>query len=171
MLQGGSLHGGASFKVEKAHFAAWERAPENGKNEVKLCTPLCAGPWSTLWYTKTPCLKHGCCCRRRCPELTPTIVGALDSWSGAVSIPSCKKDNILGLHLLGRELHFCRHPHLVLNNTKREIYRVFIWIRNETKILVSYSSEIYAHRLLGLGTGLKCLYTSTKSVFGVIFVM
>ena len=29
---GGCLHGGASFKVEKAHFAAQKKGPENSKN-------------------------------------------------------------------------------------------------------------------------------------------
>ena len=38
---GDSLHGGASFRVEKAHFAAWKKGPENSKNEVKLRPPLC----------------------------------------------------------------------------------------------------------------------------------
>ena len=39
---GGSLQGGASFKVEKAHFAAWKKmGPENRKDEVKLRPPLC----------------------------------------------------------------------------------------------------------------------------------
>ena len=38
---GGSLHGGAIFKVEKTHFSAWKRGPENRKNEVKLRPPLC----------------------------------------------------------------------------------------------------------------------------------
>ena len=38
---GGCLHGGASFKVEKPHFAARKKDPENRKNEVKLRTPLC----------------------------------------------------------------------------------------------------------------------------------
>ena len=33
---GGSLHGGASFKVEKAHFAAWKKSPEKRKNQVAL---------------------------------------------------------------------------------------------------------------------------------------
>ena len=48
-VSGGSLHGGASSKVEKAHLAAWKRGPENCRNEIH-CAPLCAGPWSTLWY-------------------------------------------------------------------------------------------------------------------------
>ena len=30
-VSGGSLHGGASFKVEKGHFAAWKKGPENRK--------------------------------------------------------------------------------------------------------------------------------------------
>ena len=38
---GGCLHGGASFKVERAHFAARKQGPENRKNEVKLRPPLC----------------------------------------------------------------------------------------------------------------------------------
>ena len=38
---GGSFQGGASLKVEKAHFAAWKKGPENRKHEVKLRPPLC----------------------------------------------------------------------------------------------------------------------------------
>ena len=38
---GGCLHGGASLKGEKAHFAAWKKGPENRKNDVKLRPPLC----------------------------------------------------------------------------------------------------------------------------------
>ena len=39
---GGCLHGGASFEVEKAHFAVREtKGPENRKNEAKLRPPLC----------------------------------------------------------------------------------------------------------------------------------
>ena len=49
VLQGVSFHGGASFKVEKPHYAARKKDPENRKNEVKLPPPLCAAPWSTLW--------------------------------------------------------------------------------------------------------------------------
>ena len=41
---GSSLHGGASFKVEKANFAAWKKGPESCKNEVRLPPPLCAAP-------------------------------------------------------------------------------------------------------------------------------
>ena len=39
---GGCIHGGASLKGEKAHFAAWKKGPESRKNEVKA--PLCAAP-------------------------------------------------------------------------------------------------------------------------------
>ena len=38
---GFSLHRGASFKLEKAHFAARKKGPENRKNKVKLRPPLC----------------------------------------------------------------------------------------------------------------------------------
>ena len=38
---GGCLHGGASFKVEKAHFAARKKGPESRKHEVELRPPLC----------------------------------------------------------------------------------------------------------------------------------
>ena len=42
---GGSLHGGASFKEEKGHFAAWKKGPESRKNEVELRPPpLCCPP-------------------------------------------------------------------------------------------------------------------------------
>ena len=44
---GGSLRGGASFKVEKAHFAAWKKGPENRKNEVKL--PPSVSPHEALY--------------------------------------------------------------------------------------------------------------------------
>ena len=39
VLQGGCLQGGANFKVEKAHFAARKKGPENRKNEVNLRPP------------------------------------------------------------------------------------------------------------------------------------
>ena len=35
----GSLQGGASFKVEKAHFAAWERVREKYSKKCELCVP------------------------------------------------------------------------------------------------------------------------------------
>ena len=38
---GRSLHAGASFKVDTPHSAAWNKGPENRKNELKLFT-LCA---------------------------------------------------------------------------------------------------------------------------------
>ena len=41
---GGCLHGGASFKVEEAHFTAGKKGPENRRNEVKLRPPLCHPP-------------------------------------------------------------------------------------------------------------------------------
>ena len=37
----GSLHGGATTKVEKAHFAASKQGPENSKYEVRFDPPLC----------------------------------------------------------------------------------------------------------------------------------
>ena len=37
----GCLHGGASFTVEKAYFAARKNGPESRKNEVKLRPPQC----------------------------------------------------------------------------------------------------------------------------------
>ena len=42
---GGFLHGGASFKVEKAHFAARKKGPENGKKSEpeKLPVPVLKG--------------------------------------------------------------------------------------------------------------------------------
>ena len=38
---GGSLHGGGSFKVEKAPLAAWKKGPENCKSEFNEmhCAP------------------------------------------------------------------------------------------------------------------------------------
>ena len=41
VLQGVAFRGGASFKVEKAHFAARQKGLESRKNEVKLRPPLC----------------------------------------------------------------------------------------------------------------------------------
>ena len=43
---GGCPHWGASFKVEKAHFAAREKGLENHKNEVKLPPPCVPPPES-----------------------------------------------------------------------------------------------------------------------------
>ena len=37
----GCLQGGASFEVEKAHFTAQKKGPENRKHEVNLRPPLC----------------------------------------------------------------------------------------------------------------------------------
>ena len=47
---GSSLHGGVSFKVEKAHFAAWKRVRRTAQMNQNCPPPLCAAPWSTLWF-------------------------------------------------------------------------------------------------------------------------
>ena len=60
----GALHGG-KFKVEKAHFAARQKSPENRKNELKLRPPLCRPLkhsmrlpnlfWKRLWVLQFDC--------------------------------------------------------------------------------------------------------------------
>ena len=44
VVKGGSLQGGASFKVEKADFAVWNKGLENHNNEVKLPPPSVPAP-------------------------------------------------------------------------------------------------------------------------------
>ena len=52
-VSGGSLQGGASFKAEKAHFAAWNKGPEKHNNEVKLRPPLCRSMKCTHYFQPT----------------------------------------------------------------------------------------------------------------------
>ena len=57
---GVSLHGGASFKVAKAHSAAWKKGPENRKNEVKSRPPSVPAPEAL----------YELCWTRRCSKRT-----------------------------------------------------------------------------------------------------
>ena len=47
-----SYHGGASFKVEKAHFAAQKKGPENRKNQIKLRPPSVPPPETLYEFSK-----------------------------------------------------------------------------------------------------------------------
>ena len=49
--------------------------------------------------------------------------------------------------------------------------RVFGWIRNPVQNWVPNPTKICPQGSVGIGTGLKCLYTSTKCIFGVHFGM
>ena len=64
----------------------------------------------------------------------------------------------------GAACSFLVCPSRALNSGER-VYRVCTWTRNQAKTLVPNPSQIYAHGLLGLGTGLKGLNTSTKRNF------
>ena len=68
---GGSLHGGASFKVEMAHFATWKKGPENCKNEVELRPPL-----------RLP-LRHSMRQRKGCSEKSAGVLMFLGGLKGA----------------------------------------------------------------------------------------
>ena len=55
---GGSLQGGASFKVKKAHFAARKKGPENRKQLSKIAAPSVPPP-EALYEVKKKPLKRG----------------------------------------------------------------------------------------------------------------
>ena len=91
----GSLHGGTSFKVEKAHFAAQKEGPENRKyEEIRNCHPLCAVPWSTLWFAITSdCLENNNLSWLEWPHLQILAVKNmlfLQIWCGEKLLEKCR---------------------------------------------------------------------------------
>ena len=106
----GSLYGCASFKVEKAHFAAWEKGLENRKNEVKLPGSFAAANFSIFLI---------CLCllgtKSRSTDLwpwTPKRAVILDlhckNWDQSSLLPP-KRAMILDLHCKNWEtpVNFC----------------------------------------------------------------